>query len=300
MPPTPRGSPRCLQEEILVAPCLEARVVGRRRARRRRLERGVEVARVVGVGEHRRQIGAAAEPGLGRDDVARVHVHRRHQRRAQMRHQRDAARPEARILGGAGDLAAELGLELAVHGRDIDADLLEDAAVHHRHRRRRRRRRASQGWRCEAAGGAVRWPLRRVFVLDRLEGGADAVAQRLEPVGRALLRRLVGTASSVMLAPSEIARSGAAPRPAPCAAASATLSERTPGRIGTRKRLGRLCTASGTPALSRPEQQRVVGAEGEAMIGASARRRQQDQPRPRGTARNAAQEACRVSVASAR
>ena len=47
--------------------------------------------------------------------------------------QRDAGGPEARVLLGAGHLLAELGRELAVHGRGVDADLLEDAAMHHRH-----------------------------------------------------------------------------------------------------------------------------------------------------------------------
>ena len=68
--------------------------------------------------EHRRQVRAAAEPGLGRDDEARVHVHRRHVRIVQVRDQRDARGPEARIVGGAGNFLAEFRRELAVHGRD--------------------------------------------------------------------------------------------------------------------------------------------------------------------------------------
>ena len=51
--------------------------------------------------EHRRQIGAAAEPGFGGHDHAGVHVHRRHMRIARMGDQRDARGPEARVLGGA-------------------------------------------------------------------------------------------------------------------------------------------------------------------------------------------------------
>ena len=47
--------------------------------------------------------------------------------------QRDAGSPEARVVGGAGDVLAEFRRELAVHGRAVDADLLEHAAVHHRH-----------------------------------------------------------------------------------------------------------------------------------------------------------------------
>ena len=68
--------------------------------------------------EHRRQIGAAAEPGLGRHHEAGVHVHRRHVRIVQMGDQRDARRPEPRVVGGAGNLLAEFGRELAEHGRD--------------------------------------------------------------------------------------------------------------------------------------------------------------------------------------
>ena len=46
--------------------------------------------------EHRRQIGAAAEPGLGGDDEAGVHMHRRDVRIAHMRDHRNARGPEAR------------------------------------------------------------------------------------------------------------------------------------------------------------------------------------------------------------
>ena len=67
------------------------------------------------------------------DDEARVHVHRRHVRIPQVRDQRDAGGPEARVLLGAGDFLAEFRRELAVHGRAMHADLLEHAAVHHRH-----------------------------------------------------------------------------------------------------------------------------------------------------------------------
>ena len=46
---------------------------------------------------------------------------------------RDAAGPEARILVGAGNLATELRREGAVHGGNVDAGLLEDAAAQHAH-----------------------------------------------------------------------------------------------------------------------------------------------------------------------
>ena len=83
--------------------------------------------------EHRRQIGAAAEPGFCGDDEARVHVHGRHMRIVQMGDQRNAGGVKARIVGGAGNLLAEFRREFAEHGRDVDADLFEDAALHHRH-----------------------------------------------------------------------------------------------------------------------------------------------------------------------
>ena len=83
-----------------------------------RLHRGVERERVrivLGAArvEHRRQVGAAAEPGLGRDHEARVHVHRRHMRIPRMRDQRDAGGPEARIGVGARNFLAEFRRELA-------------------------------------------------------------------------------------------------------------------------------------------------------------------------------------------
>src|SRR5690606_24508307 len=73
------------------------------------------------------------EPAARGDDVARVHVHRRHQGRLHVGDERDAARPEAGVLRRARYLAAELLGEFAVHGRDVDADLLENAAAHDRH-----------------------------------------------------------------------------------------------------------------------------------------------------------------------
>src|SRR3546814_19953539 len=47
--------------------------------------------------------------------------------------ERYAARPEAAVLGRARDLRPEFLREDAPDGRDVDADLLEDAAAHDRH-----------------------------------------------------------------------------------------------------------------------------------------------------------------------
>ena len=82
----PRISLRCLRKKYSSHHCLEF-VVGRDRGVRvaGRLHRGMEGARVgivlgAAAVEHRREVGAAAEPGLAGDDEARVHVHRRHVR----------------------------------------------------------------------------------------------------------------------------------------------------------------------------------------------------------------------------
>ena len=76
-----------------------------------------------------------------------------------VRDQADAAGPEARILRRAGDLRAELRAELAPHGGDVDADLLEHPPAHHAHHAAaavaRRPRSAAPGGALEAAGRAI-------------------------------------------------------------------------------------------------------------------------------------------------
>src|SRR5262249_459787 len=103
-----------------------------------------------------------------------------------MRDKRDAARPEARIAIGAGNLRAEFGRELAPDGRDIDPDLLEDAAAQDRHGPAAAAL-ALPGPPLEAAGLALRGPPCRILRLDRFEGGADPVAQLFKPIGGPLL-----------------------------------------------------------------------------------------------------------------
>ena len=79
--------------------------------------------------EHGREIGAAAEPGR---DVTTMRVFMCTAGTFGFHGcamQRDAGGPEARILLGAWDLLAEFGREFAMHGRDVDADLLEDAPL---------------------------------------------------------------------------------------------------------------------------------------------------------------------------
>ena len=150
--------------------------------------------------EHRRQVGAAAEPGLGGHDEARVHVHGRHMRVVRMRDQRNARGPEARVVVGAGNFLAEFRRELAVHGRDVHADLLEHAAVHHRHHAAAAGRAGVVGAlprrAHEAAGRAIgERRARRQRVLERLERRADVVAQPLEPGRARALRASIRLAS---------------------------------------------------------------------------------------------------------
>src|SRR6266851_6603109 len=100
--------------------------------------------------------------------------------------ERDAARPEPRIVGRPGNLAAEFGGELAEYGRDIDPDLLEHPSVHDRHRAAAAARPLPVG-----ADKAPRLHLRRVrpriIILDRLERRANPFAQCREPRNGLLL-----------------------------------------------------------------------------------------------------------------
>ncbi len=84
------------------------------------------------------------------------------------------------------------------------------------------------------------------------------------------------------------------------AAASATLSERAPGTIGTRMRASAAWwTASGTPALSRPSSRTSVGAKAKPIWEMSLRVVSRTR-RPDRACRNASQEAWRVSAARSR
>src|SRR5271167_3537046 len=179
----PAGAARLapvLQEEVFVAP---------------RLEAGIAIAVVggAGVGEgsmefidgsrvrvNRGEVGAAAEPGSGGDDVTRIQMNRRNQRRAHMSDERNPARPEARILRRPRDLVAELGSEFAGHRRYVDADLLEDTPAHDRHRPAAAPRTLPLGA-LETSGYCFRRTILGEFVLDRLECRADPVAQPGEP-----------------------------------------------------------------------------------------------------------------------
>ena len=119
------------------------------------LHRGVErdrVGIVLGAAaiEHRRQSAPPPNQALLVDHETRVHVHRRHVRVLQVGDERDAGGPEPRVGFGAGNLLAEFGRELAEHGRDVHADLLEHAARASSTSRRRRRAR-----RCDRCGSTA-------------------------------------------------------------------------------------------------------------------------------------------------
>ena len=126
------------QEEIVVAPGLEARIVGRvvavagRRATRRGRPRASSTAAgdrgASASGRRRRRTSPCVVTSM------RVFICTAGTRGLCMCATRLMPRgPEARILGGARDLRAEVRAELAPDGRDVDADLLEHPAVHHAH-----------------------------------------------------------------------------------------------------------------------------------------------------------------------
>jgi hypothetical protein len=100
-----------LQEEILVAPGLEARVLVGAERRQRIAAGAMEMHRVLFEAVVGRQVHAAAEPAHGlaarrqRGQHAHVHVHGGHIGVARVEHQRHAHRLE----GGAGQLGAMLG-----------------------------------------------------------------------------------------------------------------------------------------------------------------------------------------------
>src|SRR5262249_22078419 len=106
--------------------------------------------------------------------------------------------------------------------------------------------------------------LLRQFILDRLELGAHAVAQRGKPGFSHCAASRIGRERKLLFGHGSgkdpICRNASASAIAP---ASATFNERAPGRNGmtTRAATAR-CTASGTPALSRPR--RIVSSAANA------------------------------------
>ena len=103
-----------------------------------------------------------------------------------VRDEADAGGEEARVVAGAVDGAREFGRERSADGGDVDADLLEHAALHY----------AAHAAPAIAGAAVARAGLLAVpgderegrvaarLALDRLERGTDAIPQRLEPVAR--------------------------------------------------------------------------------------------------------------------
>ena len=113
------------EKEVLIAPALEARVMGANRL----LADGVEVARVLFEPVVGREIHAAAEPpGIARREEAHVHVHGGTVGVARMQHERHAHRLER----ASGELRARRACRRwqrgAVHARQVHAAAFEDAA----------------------------------------------------------------------------------------------------------------------------------------------------------------------------
>src|SRR5690606_1523756 len=180
------------------------------------------------------------KPALRRYKEARIHVHGGNVRVRHMRNKADAGGKETRILGRAVDRSREIGREGAADRRDIDPDFFEDLSRHHAAHA------ASAFAGLKPLGLAVPGRVgetRRAacFGFDRLEFGADAVAQRLEPVAGGLL---LGIERNHPGKPFVCLRASASAMPA----ATATFKERKPGCIGIAIRAAAAAwTCAGTP-----------------------------------------------------
>src|SRR5207302_842148 len=86
--------------------------------------------------------------------------------------EKDAAGPKARVVRRTRDVVAEFGRELALDGRDVDPDLLEDMPAHERDRSAAAAFTLPVGA-FETARRRRRGMLPGEFVFDRLEGRAD-------------------------------------------------------------------------------------------------------------------------------
>src|SRR5215218_8548932 len=181
-----------LEEEVLVAPLLVLLVGAFRRMGLTGFfhglveSDGVRITLSPPTVEHGCEIRSATEPGLRSHHETGVHVHRWNIRVPWVRDERDAAGPEARILLGARDLAAEFWREFSMHRRDMHAHLLEHAAAHHGHDASAAGSAdmilALPGRPLEPTGlGSLRGEGSRHLILQGLERGADPVAQQCEP-----------------------------------------------------------------------------------------------------------------------
>ena len=179
---------------------------------------------------------------------------------------------------------ANSGGKVAVHGRDVHADLLEQPAVHHAHDAaaalgRGSRRLLRSGRRAEVRGR---------LVLQRLEGGADAVAQGFEPGAGAPFGFPAGSGS--LSAGSFIRLEAESGKPSVCRSASprrhgaavTTFSERPPGQGDQQARVGGLVHLVGHAGALPAEQQGVARVKSKLVNrGAPPGGEQQDQPSAR-------------------
>src|SRR5262249_30991301 len=161
------------QVEVFVARALQLRVIdGVGVLLADGLPGAVEVDDVLTNGVVRRQVGAAAEPaGVAAAEEAEVGMNGGHHRAARVQHERDAGGGEGAALAG-GDLFGELLAELAVDVGEVDAGLLEQAALHQP----------------PPPPAAATWALPLVLVealaVHGLEAGDDALLQAAEVVDR--------------------------------------------------------------------------------------------------------------------
>ena len=171
-------------EEIFLGPFAEARIISRVVGRAGGAQPRVEIGRVLLIGNRRVQIGAAAEPALRRGQEARVHVDRGHVRVGHVRDQADAGGEEARILFGAVDGGGEFGLKRPPTVETL-TPTFSNTLPFIMPRTPPPPRRTVRVLAFPGGGGEARVAAR--LALDRLELGADPVAQRFEPVARGLL-----------------------------------------------------------------------------------------------------------------
>ena len=149
-------------------------------------------------------------------------------------------------------VCGEFGAEAAADGRDVDPDLLEHLALHQAAHAAAARRAVGIG---PVPGHELEARVAARLALDRLERGADPVAQRFEPVARRLL--LARPARSLAIVPS-----ASAPRRGRCPPATAIFKERVPGACGMRTRsVGARMDRRRHAAAFRAEQQHVAGSK---------------------------------------
>ncbi len=194
-----------MQVEIFVTPCLEAVVIAwvmtHAGVMKTLVEGGCICLGFLAVREDGRDIATTAKPAIAGDDHARIEMCCAYMRIAGVGDKGNAGCKETRILVGAWHVLAEFGREFTPDGRDIDANLLEYSATHHRH--------DTAAMECavlvfasvpgcadKAASLGLVAQNRRItgygLVFYCFIGSADPVAQCLEPVPCNFFERIMG------------------------------------------------------------------------------------------------------------